>query len=160
MGQASSTSLKLSNWDPFPWANTAGTIRAALWEEHDGPHSSGGDAFTHESPKEHGSCFRMLAACPRSWRGGSSLQGPTFSVECHQESGAQYPIPLTLEPSDNSVIFPFSPQTAQTSAEKHCSYCPKAGQFLLEKTFPKQCPPDGLINMTGKQCMKWFNDNL
>lgn len=87
--------LRLPNWDAFTWTNTSGMIGTALWEDRDGPHSYGGDTFTHESPQENGSCFRMLAACPRSWRWGSSLEGPTFSTECHQNSEAKYPIPLT-----------------------------------------------------------------
>lgn len=150
MGRASSTILKLSNWDPFTWANTSGMISAALWEEHDGPHSSGGDAFTHESPKEHGSCCRMLAACPRSWRGGSSLQGPTFSMECHQESGAKYPIPLTLEPSDNSGIFSFSPPDSSDFGWKTLLLLSKTQSIFIRKDIPKAVPSRRSYKYDGK----------
>jgi hypothetical protein len=57
---------KLPNWDAFVGIDASGLIRAWLWEEQNDPNSYGGVIFTHESPKENGSCFRLLAACPTS----------------------------------------------------------------------------------------------
>lgn len=65
------SSRNLATWMHFIWGDASGLIRAWLWEkEQDDPHSYSGDTFTHELPKKNGSCFRTLAACPRSWPSG------------------------------------------------------------------------------------------
>lgn len=134
--------LRLPNWDAFTWTNISGMIGAPL----------GKIVMAHilmRKTLSHMNHPRKMAVASGCW-----LPAPGADAEgavCRDPPSAWNVIRIVKlstpslwlpESSDNSSIFSFSPKTARTLVEKHCSYCPEPSQLLLEETFPKQCPLD------------------